>query len=235
MKIFDMKYILILFLFCYCCSQTTKMKLSNKNVDTGAELILIDSIEINDELIQYKYYSDTTMKSLDSIKIFYRNNRQLESIFYMGNSERYISKGYFNNGNAAYVRFSYSDRDIQKNDTLFVTYHVNGTVKSLEICKQDSFVYPTSFTSYYMDGNLKEKGEYNTYNIFTVPSGVWLTYDSLDNNRVIEKIHFHPDEQGKDYIIETSYNKNGKIKSQKIFNNYVLYETDPIELKEIPK
>jgi hypothetical protein len=86
---------------------------------------------------------------------------------------------------------------------------------------------------YYPNGQVKEKGCQGHYNATGIFVGNWYEYDLL--GMLIRTRYYHPDEFGKDYKIIITYDKNGKVLTKKIFNYSDLYETEDVEINEIPK
>ena len=56
--------------------------------------------------------------------------------------------------------------------------------------------------------------------------GTWYYYE---NQELIKEITFHNDVQGKDYIIYR-YFEGDSLKTERITNNFILYESDSLVL-----
>ncbi|MFQ1055475.1 hypothetical protein ACFX2V_10550 [Gilliamella apicola] len=86
---------------------------------------------------------------------------------------------------------------------------------------------------YYPNGQIKQQGCQGHYNATGISVGNWYEYDLL--GMPVRTNYYHPDEFGKDYKIITTYDKNGKVLTKKIYNYDDLYETEEEELNEIPQ
>ena len=96
----------------------------------------------------------------------------------------------------------------------------------------DPFCYSLRI-DYYPNGQIKEQGCQGHYNATGISVGNWYEYDLL--GMPVRTNYYHPDEFGKDYKITTTYDKNGKVLTKKIYNYDNLYETEEKELNEIPQ
>ena len=86
---------------------------------------------------------------------------------------------------------------------------------------------------YYPNGQIKQQGCQGHYNATGNSVGNWYEYDLL--GMPVRTNYYHPDEFGKDYKIITTYDKNGKVLTKKIYNYDDLYETEEEELNQIPQ
>lgn len=86
---------------------------------------------------------------------------------------------------------------------------------------------------YYPNGQIKQQGCQGHYNATGISVGNWYEYDLL--GMPVHTNYYHPDEFGKDYKIITTYDKNGRVLTKKIYNYDDLYETEEEELNEIPQ
>jgi hypothetical protein len=95
---------------------------------------------------------------------------------------------------------------------------------------EDNFYpYPQLSASFFENGMIHQKGIIDMYNgLAAMPVSLWEEYDSL--GILIETIYYLPDENGKDFILIEKY-ADGKLISSKKYNNYVQYESEPIEKK----
>jgi len=182
-----------------------------------------------DDIIKYSFYNED-MSRIDSVKYYYSDLNKLKSVDYYVKIKKektnyYIqSIGYYETGEVEYIRYD-AENQI-KQDTLYIRYYKNGYPEIINIIESDSLMYPQSQFSYFENGMIREKGLIDIYNTEAMPIGQWEKYDSLGS--LIETTYYHPDKEGRDYIIIKSYSE-GKLVSEKKFNNYVQYESDPIE------
>ena len=110
--------------------------------------------------------------------------------------------------------------------------HIDITAVSLATLTNSSFCYSLRII-YYPNGQTKEQGCQGHYNATGISVGNWYKYDLL--GMPVRTNYYHPDEFGKDYKITTTYDKNGKVLTKKIYNYANLYETEEEELNEIPQ
>ena len=110
--------------------------------------------------------------------------------------------------------------------------HIDITAVSLATLTNSSFCYSLRII-YYPNGQTKEQGCQGHYNAAGISVGNWYEYDLL--GMPVRTNYYHPDEFGKDYKITTTYDKNGKVLTKKIYNYANLYETEEEELNEIPQ
>ena len=110
--------------------------------------------------------------------------------------------------------------------------HIDITAVSLATLTNSSFCYSLRII-YYPNGQTKEQGCQGHYNATGISVGNWYEYDLL--GMPVRTNYYHPDEFGKDYKITTTYDKNGKVLTKKIYNYDNLYETEEEELNEIPQ
>ena len=110
--------------------------------------------------------------------------------------------------------------------------HIDITAVSLATLTNSSFCYSLRII-YYPNGQTKEQGCQGHYNATGISVGNWYEYDLL--GMPVRTNYYHPDEFGKDYKITTTYDKNGKVLTKKIYNYANLYETEEKELNEIPQ
>ena len=110
--------------------------------------------------------------------------------------------------------------------------HIDITAVSLATLTNSSFCYSLRII-YYPNGQTKEQGCQGHYNATGISVGNWYEYDLL--GMPVRTNYYHPDEFGKDYKITTTYDKNGKVLTKKIYNYANLYETEEEELNEIPQ
>lgn len=110
--------------------------------------------------------------------------------------------------------------------------HIDITAVSLATLTNSSFCYSLRII-YYPNGQIKEQGCQGHYNAAGISVGNWYEYDLL--GMPVRTNYYHPDEFGKDYKITTTYDKNGKVLTKKIYNYANLYETEEEELNEIPQ
>ncbi|WP_334320984.1 hypothetical protein [Gilliamella apicola] len=110
--------------------------------------------------------------------------------------------------------------------------HIDITAVSLATLTNSSFCYSLRII-YYPNGQTKEQGCQGHYNATGISVGNWYKYDLL--GMPVRTNYYHPDEFGKDYKITTTYDKNGKVLTKKIYNYDNLYETEEEELNEIPQ
>lgn len=110
--------------------------------------------------------------------------------------------------------------------------HIDITAVSLATLTNSSFCYSLRII-YYPNGQIKEQGCQGHYNAAGISVGNWYEYDLL--GMPVRSNYYHPDEFGKDYKITTTYDKNGKVLTKKIYNYANLYETEEEELNEIPQ
>ena len=110
--------------------------------------------------------------------------------------------------------------------------HIDITAVSLATLTNSSFCYSLRII-YYPNGQTKEQGCQGHYNAAGISVGNWYEYDLL--GMPVRSNYYHPDEFGKDYKITTTYDKNGKVLTKKIYNYANLYETEEEELNEIPQ
>ena len=110
--------------------------------------------------------------------------------------------------------------------------HIDITAVSLATLTNSSFCYSLRII-YYPNGETKEQGCQGHYNAAGISVGNWYEYDLL--GMPVRSNYYHPDEFGKDYKITTTYDKNGKVLTKKIYNYANLYETEEEELNEIPQ
>lgn len=90
----------------------------------------------------------------------------------------------------------------------------------------DSVLCEELHITYNADGYLIEKGCQGSYDGAGTSVGTWYYYE---NQERIKEITFHNDMQGKDYIIYR-YFEGGSLKTERITNNFILYETDSLVL-----
>ncbi|MGE9659114.1 hypothetical protein ACQP6C_11570 [Snodgrassella alvi] len=110
--------------------------------------------------------------------------------------------------------------------------HIDITAVSLATLTNSSFCYSLRII-YYPNGQTKEQGCQGHYNAAGISVGNWYEYDLL--GMPVRTNYYHSDEFGKDYKITTTYDKNGKVLTKKIYNYANLYETEEKELNEIPQ
>ena len=110
--------------------------------------------------------------------------------------------------------------------------HIDITAVSLATLTNSSFCYSLRII-YYPNGQTKEQGCQGHYNAAGISVGNWYEYDLL--GMPVRTNYYHPDEFGKDYKITTTYDKNSKVLTKKIYNYANLYETEEKELNEIPQ
>ena len=110
--------------------------------------------------------------------------------------------------------------------------HIDITAVSLATLTNSSFCYSLRII-YYPNGQTKEQGCQGHYNATGISVGNWYEYDLL--GMPVRTNYYHSDEFGKDYKITTTYDKNGKVLTKKIYNYANLYETEEEELNEIPQ
>ena len=110
--------------------------------------------------------------------------------------------------------------------------HIDITAVSLATLTNSSFCYSLRII-YYPNGQTKEQGCQGHYNAAGISVGNWYEYDL--SGMTVRTNYYHPDEFGKDYKITTTYDKNGKVLTKKIYNYANLYETEEKELNEIPQ
>ncbi len=89
--------------------------------------------------------------------------------------------------------------------------------------KNEKIICSSLYYSFYINGNLKEKGCQGIYNGFGVPVGIWFLYDKKNN--LISTSYYHNDSYGKDFILVNNF-VDGKIKKTTKYNNYILYENE---------
>lgn len=90
----------------------------------------------------------------------------------------------------------------------------------------DSLLCEELHITYNANGYLIEKGCQGTYIGTGMSVGTWYYYE---NQELIKEITFHNDVQGKDYIIYR-YFEGGSLKTERITNNFILYESDSLVL-----
>jgi len=84
---------------------------------------------------------------------------------------------------------------------------------------------------YYPNGQISEKGCQGHFDANGISVGNWYEYDLTGT--LVRATYYHPAEVGKNYKIVTTFDKNGKILTKKIFNYGDQLEEK--ELKKIPK
>lgn len=90
----------------------------------------------------------------------------------------------------------------------------------------DSLLCEELHVTYNAEGYLIEKGCQGTYDGTGMSVGTWYYYE---NQELIKEITFHNDVQGKDYIIYR-YFEGDSLKTERITNNFILYESDSLVL-----
>lgn len=237
-----MKYVLTLLIpfIMHSCSANSHQKVAQSDAP-GKETIDSTLIKKNEygDYIKYTFYGEDG-KTVDSIRTYYKTSNALESISFYGKKDPETGYQiypdnigdifYFEDGTVKAIQFI--KEYFQKGDTSYISYYPGGQTEMLSTIEQDSAYYPLRITFFHPNGQKREEGLNDEYQVWGMPVGTWHTYDS--EGSLIETTFYHPDESGKDYMIVKEYDK-GKLISTKIYNNYVQYESDPVELDKIPE
>ena len=199
--------IILLCMSIISCCKTNRNNLSVENIEKD--------IFVQTDMVEYVAYYDGGEISSIQYSIDYNdksNRRFINSIHFFETGE-ISSINYF--------------RCIPiENDTIYIQFYKSGKQQLIHTVVKDSFQYPQLSTWFFENGQIQSQGVNDAYKVWIVPFGLWKEYDSLGN--LIKTTYYHPDEPEKDYIIMREYSNN-KLISEKKYNNFVQYESDPIE------
>lgn len=230
-----------MFFFISCKPINSNTEVIDIGEDTLSRYIVYytqDSVRVRkDELdLNCFFYSKNDTNNIDSIWYFYRDTIALSYAIYNNSkptdwdfNKLIGGEGFFRDGNKQYIRYEY--KYITAGDTASIYWHENGNILSIAFYMENDSEYPVWYQYYNTEGIKDSEGQYVIYNAVSTPGGTWSYYDSL--GMIYMTNYFHNDIFEKSYILEKLIN-NGKIVSEKIYQNYVLYESEEVELDSIP-
>ena len=202
--------IILIVLVSVSCRQTVTKKhtVSVPEIRNQCPYLRIDTIS---DVIKYMYYSENTEDSKpDSIMYFYTETKEYSIYYYHNNCQGVFCKSYYPNGNLSQINFYYENP--LKGDTVSIWYFENGNIRDIETIKNDSMPYPRKSVTYYPNGKIAVVGtmDFHPDGVNVVSCDTWYFYDRIDGT-LKRKDYYLLDRSGKDYLITTTYDKEGNV------------------------
>ena len=136
-----------------------------------------------------------------------------------------IMMHFFPNGNVSGIEFYRSEDNARRGDTISISYFESGKPEVVVTLVNDWFPFPQLQTFFFECGQIRMQGVHDSFNVTSLPVGLWKTFDS--SGALIRTDYFHPSmEEGEDFIIVEEFS-DGKLISRRKYNNHVQNESDP--------